>query len=214
MNNYQATIYSQYSNSPVIQALLAAFNAEMDPQVNINGFYNLMWNVSTAQGYGLDVWGRIVGVTRYVQLATVNFFGFQEQAGSNPFGQQSFYLGTAGGTTYALTDAAFLVLILAKALANISNCSIATYNTILRELFPGEGNAYVSDTGAMTERLTFEFALTPVQLAILKQSGAIQAPTGVGFTIMQVAVPFTFGFAEAGYSAQSFNNGAFFAGFS
>lgn len=212
---WPSTILSQYANSAVLLELIQAFFAAVNPSGDIDNFYNKVWNVLTAEGYGLDVWGRIVGVSRILTVPGGKDFGFDEATtvSADPFGQSAFFAGTPATTNFALTDDAFRVLILVKALSNISNCSIKTYNTILMELFPGRGNAYVTDTGNMTERLTFEFILQPVEVAILKQSGAFAAPTGVGFNIMEVAVPFTFGFEEAGYSAQSFNNGTFFGGF-
>lgn len=217
MQNFGATIESQYDASPVINALIAQLNAALDPAADNTLFYNFIWNVATAQGYGLDVWGRIVGVQRIIQVASSNFFGFKEQVGDQPFGAGGtgvFYAGTPGATAYSLPDNVFRLLIYAKALANISNCSIQTYNTILRQLFPGRGNAYVTDTGNMTERLTFEFPLQPFELSILKQSNSFAPPTGVGFVILQAPQPFTFGFKEAGYSSVPFGQGTFFAGFS
>jgi hypothetical protein len=62
-------------------------------------------------------------------------------------------------------------------------------------------------------RYVFEFFLTPVEMAIMTQSGALPRPTGVGAAIMQVPVPNVFGFAEAGTaSAAPFGQGTFFTG--
>lgn len=218
MLNWQATVYSQYANSGVLTGIIQALNDAIDPASMNTAFYNLMWNVATAAGYGLDVWGRIVGVSRILQVPGGRFFGFNEAAVSyDPFNQASFYAGTAGSTSYALSDSAMRLLVLAKALANISDASIHTYNAILQLLFPGRGHAYVTDTGNMVEVITFEFALLPYEVSIIKSSGAIQAPTGVGFNVMVVPISpgatGTFGFKEAGYSASPFNNGTFFKGF-
>jgi hypothetical protein len=66
---------------------------------------------------------------------------------------------------------------------------MASINAILSSLFPGRGNAYVTngqDTGhPMTMTLTFAFTLTAVELAIIEQSGAIPIPAGVSFTVVQ-----------------------------
>lgn len=216
MINIKDTILSQYANSPTILALINSINDAIDPQVNIDDFYNKVWNITTAEGYGLDVWGRIVNVSRilYVPVIGKNL-GFTEGGtiDFDPFGQSKFYSGSTVSSNYALSDNAYRVLILVKALSNISKTSISVYNKILMQLFSGRGNAYVSDTGDMTARLTFEFALEPFEIAILKQSGAFANPTGVGFNIMSVQIPFTFGFQEAGGSAQTFNNGTFFSGY-
>lgn len=210
------TILSEYANSPVLLSLIHSTNDAIDPGEDIDNFYNLVWNINTAQGWGLDVWGRIVGVSRVLTVPGGKTFGYEEAGtvSADPFGQSAFFGGNPATSNYELSDTAFRALIFVKALANISNCSIQTYNTILMQLFPGRGNAYVSDTGNMAARLTFEFPLQPFEIAILKQSGAFVAPTGVLFQILDIQLPYSFGFAEAGSpSAAGFNNGAFFQGY-
>ncbi len=213
MNDLSTTLLSQYANSPTLLALIGQFNAAADPATLIDAFYDEVWNIATAQGYGLDLWGRIVGVARTLAMSSGKTFGFHEAtaASADPFGQSPFYGGPVASQNVALSDDAFRVLILAKAYANISRAAIPVYNAILRQLFPGRGNAFVCDTGGMNARLTFDFALDPYELAILKQSGAFQPPTGVLFEIMQA--PGCLGFAEAAGSAP-FNTGIFFGGYS
>jgi hypothetical protein len=213
--NVEDTIFSQFANSPVILSLICSFSSAVNPALNIDAFYNLVWDVQTAEGYGLQVWGRIVGVSNVLTVPGGKNLGFEEAGtvSADPFGQSAFYSGTPTTSNYTLSDTAFRALILIKALSNISNCSISTYNTILMQLFPNRGNAYVTDTGNMNARLTFEFVLQPFEIAILKQSGAFSAPTGVLFEIMDLDLPYSFGFAEAGASSAPFNNGTFFSGF-
>lgn len=224
MQNVSETILSQYADSPTITALIQSINSAVDPSTDLQNFYSNVWNVLTAVGSALDnVWGPIVGVQRVLTIPGGNYFGFQEEGiaqgpttgqGALPFNEGTMYAGTPATTNYALSDTAFRVLILAKALSNISSCSINTYNTILMQLFPNRGNAYVSNGGNMNARLTFEFTLQPYELAIIKQSGALAPPTGVQFEVMQVPRQSTFGFNEAGPSAAPWNQGVFFAGFS
>jgi hypothetical protein len=219
MQNWQATILSQYSNSPILNQIIGDFNAAADPSININAFYKDVWNIQTAQGYGLDVWGRIVGVSRIIQVANaIPYFGFDEAGSSaQPYGQAPFWTGPPATTNYPLSDDAFRQLILIKALSNISNCSIQTYNQMLMQLFPNRGNCYVGTTGQMSLRLTFEFLLEPYEITILKYSGAFAMPTGVNVQIMDLDIPYVFGFAEAGYGTHGytapFNCGTFFKGF-
>src|ERR1700761_2637927 len=61
------TIISQYGNSPIISALCVNMSEYVDPTQNFDSFYDTMWNVDTATGYGLQCWGRIVGVTNVLQ---------------------------------------------------------------------------------------------------------------------------------------------------
>lgn len=213
MQGWRATIISQYANSPTLLSVIEAFNDAIDPSANIDAFYNLVWNVETAAGYGLDVWGRIVGVSRILTVPASNYLGFDEAGSWVQFGQGPLYSSAPNTQNYALSDDAFRALIYIKALANISNCSCETLNTILRKMFPGRGNCYILDLGDMKARLVFEFLLEPFEFAILTQSGAFPRPTGVDIGLMELELPHRFGFAEAGpYCAAPFGQGTFFGG--
>ena len=162
-------------------------NDYLDQTANFQAFYDLIWNVDTAQGIGLDIWGRIVGVTRTLSISVgQNYFGYQEALpGSQPFNQQPFYVGNPLTNNFQLSDSAFRVLIFAKALANICDGTIPAINQILLNLFPNRGNCYVTDGLDMSMTYTFAFVLTPVELAIVAQSGVLPKPTGVKATIVQ-----------------------------
>lgn len=209
------TIIAQYANSPILTQLIENLDAYLDQTANLDSFFDLIFNVATAQGYGLDVWGRIVGVSRVLHVQTGgDSLGFSEASpGAAPFGQGSFYSGASLTSNYALADDPYRLLIYAKAAANITNGSIPAINRILMGLFPNRGNCYVTDgsppvdafgfeearnlggfgqspfySGAplptMVMTYTFNFALTPVELAIVQQSGALPKPTGVLATVV------------------------------
>jgi hypothetical protein len=182
------TVISQYANSDRLTMLITNFDEYIDQTQNLDAFFDLMFNVDTAQGYGLDVWGRIVGVTRTLHIANPGlFFGFDEAStlSAQPLNQAAFYTGASLTSNFQLSDSSFRTLIFAKALSNISDGSIKSINQLLLNLFPGRGNAYVADTGNMTLAYTFKFVLTSVELAILGQSGVLPKPVGVAATIVQ-----------------------------
>jgi hypothetical protein len=185
MLNYEQTIIAQYANSPTILQLIQNMNFYLDPTTNIDNFYDLMWNVATAQGYGLDVWGRIVGVGRVLQVSGGSNFGFSGPSGTSgdPFNISPFYSGAGLTSNYALSDDAFRTLIYAKALSNICDGSIPAINQLLLNLFPGQGNCYVADGENMTLTFTFNFALTPVEAAIVGQSGILPKACGVASSV-------------------------------
>ena len=84
--DWRRTIISQYANSPRIVGLVELVAGYLDPTANFEAFFDLVWNVDTAQGYGLDIWGRIVGVTRNLRVLDGDWFGFQEALpGSDSF---------------------------------------------------------------------------------------------------------------------------------
>ena len=175
----KSTEISQYATSPRIVALIEDYAAAMDQGDNFDNFYNFVWNVQTAVGYGLDVWGRIVVIKRTL---TVNsrFFGFEEGLPDfDPFNVSPFFTGQRIGNAFVLSDDAFRLLILAKALANITYGSIPGINGILQLLFPDRGPCYVTDNQDMTMTYTFGFQLSPVELAIVQTSNVLPRPTGV-----------------------------------
>ncbi len=181
------TIIAQYANSPILVSWIESFNDAMDLSGPMTSFYDLIWNVLTAQGYGLDVWGRIVGVERAIQIpGVVTLFGFNEAGTSwTGFDQGGFYSGENINQNYVLTDANFRTLILAKAAGNISDGSIPSVNQILMTLFKGRGDCYVADGLDMTLTYTFTFPLTPVELAIVSQLNVLPNPAGVVINIQQ-----------------------------
>lgn len=187
---------NQYADSPRFLEILQNVNEYADPTIDLNMFYALVWDIRTAQGYGLDVLGRKVGVSRIVTLpgASTNYFGFDEGGYWQPLGQAPFWAGTPSATSYAMPDEGFRSLILAKALANISRCAIKSMNDVISLLFPGRGRAYVvslSTTGANYRSIVyaFEFILTSVEVTILYQSGVLLRPTGVTVYLMDDVTP-------------------------
>lgn len=205
MINYQQTIVSQYANSPTLLQMVQNLNTCIDPSADIDAFYNFVWNLKTAQGFGLDIWGRILGVSRTLNVAAASYFGFTGSTGRTnasgdsfgggpaPTGAQAFYSGQSTTSNYALTDESYRTLLFAKALFNITDGSIRGINQILINLFivpvvGRTGNAYCTDGGDMTMTYTFAItpALTPVEFAIVSQSGVLPRPTGVSATVVQL----------------------------
>jgi hypothetical protein len=80
MENLKDTIMAQYANSPAIIGIIEAFNDAIAPDNLITDFYNKVWNLKTAQGFGLDIWGRIVGIGRTIQMndPLAKYFGLPE----------------------------------------------------------------------------------------------------------------------------------------
>lgn len=206
--NVWDTVISQYANSPALTYLVQEFQNWLDQTQNLDSFYDHIWNIQTADNYGLDVWGRIVGVVRTLQVTVGSYFGFKEATpGSLPFNQGPFYIGQQLTQNYNLSDTQFRRVILAKAAFNITNGSIPAINQIMLNLFPLRGNCYVTEgnkpgsyfgfqeaqanpfntypfyngekTPSMTMTYTFTFPLTPVEIAIVNQSHVLPKPTGV-----------------------------------
>lgn len=183
-----ATVISQYANSPIILQLISNMAEYIDPTALFDKFFILVFNVDTAVGYGLDVWGRIVGVSRVLQIPLDDkYFGFEQaDPDAYPFGEGIFYNNSGLTSNFALADEAYRKLIFAKALANISDGSIPSINQILVNLFASYGNCYVTDEGDMAMTYTFGSELSKVDFAIVSQSGVLPRPVGVSVTVVQL----------------------------
>jgi hypothetical protein len=177
------TLLMQYANSKILFTLCNNMAQYIDPTLNLDEFFDVLWNVDTAIGVGLDNWGAIVGVGRVLQLPNISsFFGFEESGTPTTrtgFGQSSFFSGQSVTGNFTLTDAAYRPLVLTKALANICDGSIPAVNQILINLFPGIGNSYVADGLDMTETYTFSAPLSALQQAIVQNSGVLPRTVGV-----------------------------------
>lgn len=222
MLNVQQTVIAQFANSPTITALIDSMNSAVDLRPQFQAFYDNVWNVLTAVGFGLNIWGRIVGLPngRLLQLgANSQTLGFQNDdipPDWAPFNQGTFFTGDNTSTTFVLADNAFRTLILAKALANITATNSKDLNRLLRNLFPGRGRAYVIDRGksntavdGMAMSFVFEFSISAVEYAILTQSGVLPHPAAVGFNVI-VRPPGQFNFREEGLQATPFGSGTFY----
>ncbi|MDR0478498.1 MAG: DUF2612 domain-containing protein [Burkholderiaceae bacterium] len=211
MLNVEQTIISQYANSATLVQLVQGMDAWIDPRADLDNFYNAIWNIDTAQGNGLDIWGRIVGVSRNIPNASADpsNLGFTPGPTGLPFGQAPFKFGWVGvANALALADDAYRTLILVKALSNISVCSAPALNQMLQNLFAGRGRCYVIDMGLMRMDYVFEFALAPDELSIITNSGAFPRPAAVRMNVINTQPATTFGFKDSGL--QPFGSGNFF----
>lgn len=205
------TVISQYQNSPTLLRLVHNMDEYIDEGITLANFYQYIWNVDTAVGFGLDIWGRIVGVSRLLQIPgndpIVGFDNASVPKDWYPMSEGRFATENEVTTAYELPDDAYRVLVLTKALANIITTTAPALNQLLRNMFPGRGRAFVRDLGNMAMQFVFNFSLTPVEYAILTQSGVLPHPAGVFYSVTVIPGGL-FGFQ--GYTgALPFNYGVF-----
>ncbi|CAI1517243.1 DUF2612 domain-containing protein [Serratia entomophila] len=193
MDSPADTILAQYADSPKLRSIIETFNTTMDTGTFLDDFYDVIWNIETADTYGLDVWGKIVVVSRLLTVTpSEKFFGFGEATNPTPviddpqpFDQAPFYTGEQQTSTVSLTNDAYRKLIMLKAMANITDCTIPNMNKMLMYMFGSSGKAYVRNDGGMVMTYVFEFELSTVELAIVQSSGALPSPAGVTVNIEQ-----------------------------
>ena len=165
-------IQSQYSASKKMLKLMAAFQRELEITEDADLFYDKFFNIYTAKGHGLDNWGRILARPRTIDDA---------------------------GASLTLTDEYYRLLLIYKALANISRSDAATLNSLLSELintgiagFPKA--AYVLEVDTMVIRWVFEDWLSDLQQAVFKAAGTLARGAGVGWELCAINPDQVFGF--------------------
>lgn len=204
------TVQSQYSASPTIKALVESARVRIAPDEDIALFYREIFDPETAEGVGLDIWGRIVGATRSIYIDNTDFFGFA-LSGLDPLNISPFYNEAGASGEYRMNDIAFRTMIFYKAMANISTETMEDINALLNDLMANiHGNTarcFVLETGVMEIRAVFLFYLTPFEVAMLSQYSLLNRGSGVGFNFFQCDPDTVFGFA--GTELQPFNQGVF-----
>lgn len=203
------TIQSQYSSSPILTGIIAGMERLVSPQADIQLFFDMIFNVATAQGMGLDWWGRIVGVNRQMNVPSLNnVFGF-DGSSLAPWNEGIFYTKENAIGVYDMSDDAFRELILWKALANIATADIATLNVLLQKLFPGK-IIFALETDVMQIRITSASELEPYQRSILRTYGIFMKAAGVGYEWLEVPdifLGFVRSFELAPFGQAPFYNG-------
>ena len=202
------TVQSQYATSKRMKAVIDAFWQAINPKSDIDLLYKKLVNPRTAEGWGLDIWGRIVAIGRsYLAVEDdTPYFGFDPPEGVknerlNSFGNAPFYKQVMGKVR--LADTMYRTYVFLKALINISNSSLASLNQAVKLLFP-DADIQILHTGTMVLRVLVLSPLSESDKAALDNLSWI--PAGVGLEMYQVITP-TFGFAGTGL--KNFNNGTF-----
>ena len=206
---WQETILTQYSASQKLLDIIDTFNQAISLDDFTDEFISKVWDLTTCETYGLDVWGKIVGISRYINAPIdSSTFGFSEADDLNPdyptpFNDAPFYGGVQETTNVRLGDDAYRTLILCKAFTNISIATIPEINRFLKMLFYQRGRAYCISYGDMTIGFTFEFELAPYERSILTNYDVTPVPSGVLVNVSEIITPY-FGFAS---DADPFNDG-------
>ena len=179
------TIIRQYFTSPRLRRILEDFRDNMDPEPLFEMLLDNWIDPRTATAWGLDIWGRIVGVSRYLQVDADKFIGFEEAGDitTDTYGYAIWYNGfNATGTTLYLADDLFRKLIYAKAWRNISDCSIRSLNGCLQMLFSDSGVSYAQDNHDGSITIVLEFTPNDAEISILSNADVLPVRAGVSYT--------------------------------
>jgi hypothetical protein len=166
-----------------------------------------VFNLQTANDFGLAVWARILNVPLVASVPASEdrpVFGFGEH-------NLNFYDGNFGrdtsGTVNLSTEQKRLVLRL-RYFQLVSNGTVPEINAFLRLLFGEEGTVYVLDSLDMSYAVyVFDFIPSSSVLFVLEQFDLLPRPAGVGTSIL-VAPGESFGFAPYYLNFENSNFGA------
>ena len=157
--NIDKVIQSQYANSKRINDIINNFWDCINPENDIKNLYDKIINLNTAVGFGLDIWGRIVAISReFISVELKN-----------------------------LSDEGYRFYILIKALINISNSSLYNLNSMLNMLFGDNKNIMIIHTDTMALRLLILSEVPEVAKSALLRMNWL--PAGVNLDIYQVITP-------------------------
>lgn len=170
------TIIRQYEESPTINAVVNSYAQTIDARYLFDSFYNNIWNIDTANSQGLDIWGRIVGVSRYLTLQNSDYFGFDPDF--QPFDNAPFFGGETVNDQYRLSNDDFRRVIKAKALANITGTTIPGIELVLKQLFSARGRTKVRVAGFKELDYVFKFVPTDLDNAIITAPNLLPIPAG------------------------------------
>ena len=178
--NINDTIYSQYQKSTKLKGLINTFEL-INPNKNIKDIFDKIFNLDTANTFGLDIWGKILNFGRIISLVWEDYFGFRE-SNFEPFNQAPFYNGKKNDI-YILEDEPYRKLLKIICARNITDATLPELNKITKTLFEDKGICKVErNNGNLI--FTFNFIPEPWEIAILKNDKIMPIPILANYTII------------------------------
>lgn len=177
---------SQYANSPKFVELVKGLTGMFNNAKLIKDWFDIVYNLKTAKGFGLDIWGKILNQDR-------NFKYINENTGV----ETDYYLKgamTIDGTSFTADqiEETYRTILFMKALSCITNATEKSLNELLQFYFNGR-RVYVIQYGTMKIRYVFEIPVNKLEKSIFK-SDVMPKPTGVGVSFQYLPKNSYFGF--------------------
>ena len=197
---YTTRLIGQYANSPVMLKLANGLGTLFDESGFIANWYNVVFNLETATGYGLDVWGLILNRSReFVYQGTKYYLQGAQTIGSVTF-------------TAEQMENLYRKILQLTAMRYIGNASLASLNSLIQFVFKEDGECYCLEyEAAMHIRYVFRFYLNDVQKAVIETIDP--HPSGVTTSYEYLPVGTYFGFIVRHQEEQPylpFDNGPFY----
>ena len=177
--DFSDVVLWQYDRAEKLKSLIANKQAFYDNNVDqfFNDWYTDVFNIDTANYFGLIIWALILGCTEYVELTSKigqKAFGFGEY--HKNFFQSNFALSSY---IYTLPTESLRKVLKAQMYNFNSNGSIYDINRVLNVIYP-EHHPYATYNNT-TNILTYHFPipLSEEDMNIVMFSNMFPAPLGV-----------------------------------
>lgn len=173
----------QYNKADKLKSLVEACQAEFEGNTKDfwDNFYTNVFNLDTANSFGLSVWGICLGVER-----------------------PSY---TLNGVTYQYTDDMYRLFLKSRSNFFSMNGSIYQFNKYMSFLFPNKP-VIVIDNLDMSLRIVFYYTPTTEEWLVLNNPDFLPRPSGVRIEMFIIAPEKILGFD--GSELTGFDTGTFF----
>jgi hypothetical protein len=173
----------QYDNAKNLQSLMKSKDNFLT--VNVSNFWENyftdIFNIATANSFGLEVWGVILGVARPQYT-------------------------NADNQTVPFTDDMYRKILLASVLKFNSNSSVASFNDYFHFIFNNK-SVFLRNNYDMTVDIVFYYEPTIEDMAVIASPYFLPLPTGVGVNYVIIPQNTIFGFNGSGLTG--FDTGTF-----
>ena len=205
--NIMKALLWQYNDAPALQSIVT--NKQKWLICNHTKFWNdwinNVFNLTTADDFGLSVWSIILDLPLYVNEgatpAGVLSFGFSANNGN--FNNSNF--GNLNGQTVNLPTATKRIALQLRYFQLVSSGTVPEINRFLKFLFGNMGTSFLVDNHNMTQQYIFFFPLTWDLQYLFNNFDILPRPAGVKSTYRD-GTQNTFGFSAA---RLNFGNGNF-----
>ncbi len=177
----------QYQNAKNIKSILQSKQNWYDTNQTQfwTDWYTNVFNLATANSFGLSVWSIILGQPIVFNNAADPSkipWGFGTP---NVNFTQGNFAGGAGGS-YVLPMAAARILLQLRAFQLVSSGTVPEVNRMLAVVFKDYGAAWLIDNHDMTQTYMFNFPLTADMVYIFNNIDVLPRPAGVLSTYEEV----------------------------
>lgn len=207
--NVLQTLLWQYENAPNIEALLQAKQDKWDVDFTQfwQDFQTNIFNLKTANAFGLGLWAIILGQPISFHLTTSGDEAWGVDTNRFNFDNGNFQ--PQGGSVYNLSAATSRVVLQLRYYQLTGTCTVPAINRALKDIFysGGYGTAYVIDNHDMTQHYVFNFTPPSDMQLAFNNFDILPRPAGVGSS-WSVYVEGPWGFNS---DAENFSHGNFTA---